>query len=132
MNLNNFTGSGRVVRDPEMRMTSGGKAVANFTIAINRKTTAGQDEATFLDCVAWEAWADVVAKYAPKGKHIGVVGELRTERWETPDGNARSKNVLVVQRLELYGAPAEGNATAARDRVPSKKGAQPDSGDIPF
>jgi single-strand DNA-binding protein len=91
---------GNLVDDPELRFTSAGVAVARFTVAstprtFDRDTNTWRDgESTFLDCSCWRQLAENVAGSLSKGSRVVVAGRLRTDRWETPEGEKRSRMVL--------------------------------------
>lgn len=91
---------GNLVDDPELRFTSAGVAVARFTVAstprtFDRDTGAWRDgEPTFLDCSCWRQLAENAAGSLSKGARVVVAGRLRTDRWESPEGEKRSRMVL--------------------------------------
>ncbi|MER6076640.1 single-stranded DNA-binding protein [Streptomyces sp. NPDC001817] len=93
---------GNLVEDPELRFTSAGVAVARFTVAstprtFDRDTNTWRDgEPTFLDCSCWRQLAENVAGSLSKGSRVVVAGRLRTDRWETVEGEKRSRMVLDV------------------------------------
>ncbi|MEW1914331.1 single-stranded DNA-binding protein [Kitasatospora sp. NPDC085895] len=93
---------GNLVEDPELRFTPTGVPVARFTVAFtprsfDRETNTWRDgEPTFLDCTAWRQLAENLAASLTKGARVVVAGRLRTDRWETPEGEKRSKMVLDV------------------------------------
>lgn len=87
--MNRFVGVGRLVADPELRYTSnGGHAVANFRLAINRpfKNQDGEQEADFINCVAWRKQAENLANYMRKGSQIGVDGRIQTRSYDNDQG----------------------------------------------
>ncbi|MFB5663504.1 single-stranded DNA-binding protein [Alteribacillus sp. HJP-4] len=88
---------GRLTRDPELRYTPNGVAVANFGIAVNRPFTnqQGEREADFLNCVVWRKQAENVANYLNKGSLAGVDGRLQSRSYENQEG--RRVNVVEVQ-----------------------------------
>ncbi|WP_240376304.1 single-stranded DNA-binding protein [Bacillus piscicola] len=88
---------GRLTRDPELRYTPNGVAVANFGIAVNRPFTnqRGEREADFLNCVVWRKQAENVANYLKKGSLAGVDGRLQSRSYENQEG--RRVNVVEVQ-----------------------------------
>lgn len=88
---------GRLTRDPDLRYTPNGVAVANFNIAIDRPFTnqQGEREADFINCVVWRRPAENLAKYMKKGSLIGVDGRIQTRRYEDQDG----KTVYVTEVL---------------------------------
>ncbi|MGW2207175.1 single-stranded DNA-binding protein [Streptomyces sp. NPDC001774] len=91
---------GNLVDDPELRFTTAGVPVSRFTVAstprtFDRDTNTWRDgEATFLDCSCWRQLAENVAGSLSKGSRVVVAGRLRTDRWETPEGEKRSRIVL--------------------------------------
>jgi len=88
---------GRLTKDPELRYTPNGVAVANFTVAVNRpfKNQAGEQEADFINCVAWRKQAENLANYMCKGNLIGVDGRIQTRSYENQEG----KRVWVTEVL---------------------------------
>ena len=93
---NSVTIVGNVTRDPELRFTPSGQAVANFCVAVNRKwqnrTTNEWEEATsFFDVVAWAKLGENVSESCPKGTRVVVTGRLDQRSWDTDGGDRRSK-----------------------------------------
>ena len=88
---------GRLTRDPDLRYTSGGHAVANFTIAVNRpfKNEQGENEADFVNCVTFRKQAENLANYMKKGNLIGIDGRIQTRSYDAQDG----KRVFVTEVL---------------------------------
>ena len=101
--MNNWIGLGRMVRDPEVRYTQTGKAVAQFTIAINRpyKNAEGNYDADFINCVAWNKSAEFVEKYFTKGRMIIVVGRIQTRTWEGQDGKKNYVTEVVASEVSF-------------------------------
>ncbi|MFD6311009.1 single-stranded DNA-binding protein [Streptomyces nigra] len=93
---------GNLVDDPELRFTAAGVAVARFTVASTPRTfdrdanTWRDGEPTFMDCSCWRQLAENVAGSLSKGARVVVAGRLRTDRWENPEGEKRSRMVLDV------------------------------------
>ena len=88
--LNHITIMGRFVRDPELRRTGSGIAVASFTLAVDRdfKSSSGGDkEVDFIDCVAWRQAGEFVSKYFTRGRMAVVSGRLQIRSWTDKDGN---------------------------------------------
>ena len=92
--INRFVGTGRLTRDPDLRYTSNGVAVVNFGIAVNRpfKNQNGENEADFLNVVAWRKQAENVAQYLRKGSLVGIDGRLQSRSYEK-DG----QRIFVVE-----------------------------------
>ena len=90
---------GRITRDPEMRQTQSGVAVANFTVAVDRrfKNKDGEYDTDFISCVVWRSTAEFVSKYFRKGDPIAVVGSVQTRSWEDDTGNKRYARLSVFQ-----------------------------------
>lgn len=101
MALNYSVLMGRLVRDPELRRTNTGKAVASFTIAVDN---FGKDNgASFISCVAWDKTGEFVDSYFLKGSQIVVEGRLQTRQYETKDGRKQTATELVVTQAHFCG-----------------------------
>ena len=96
--LNHIVIMGRLTRDPELRRTGNGTAVASFTVAVDRDYAAqGQEKETdFIDCVAWRQTGEFVAKYFTRGSMIVVSGRLQIRGWTDKDGNKRRTAEVVA------------------------------------
>lgn len=97
--LNHICIMGRLVRDPELRRTGSGTAVASFTVAVDRDfgpKDGGQKETDFIDCVAWRQTGEFVSKYFRKGGMIVVAGRLQIRSWTDKDGNKRKTAEVVA------------------------------------
>lgn len=97
--LNHITIMGRLTRDPELRRTGSGIAVASFTVAVDRDfggRDGGEKETDFIDCVAWRQTGEFVSKYFTKGRMIVVSGRLQIRSWTDKDGNKRRSAEVVA------------------------------------
>ena len=97
--LNHITIMGRLTRDPELRRTGSGTAVASFTVAVDRDfggRDGGEKETDFIDCVAWRQTGEFVSKYFTKGRMIVVSGRLQIRSWTDKDGNKRRTAEVVA------------------------------------
>ena len=95
--LNHITIMGRLVRDPELRRTGSGIAVASFTVAVDRDFAQdGKKETDFIDCVAWRQTGEFVSKYFRKGSMIVVKGRLQIRNWNDKDGNKRKSAEVIA------------------------------------
>ena len=94
---------GRLTRDPDKKSTPQGTPVTTFSIAVQRKfkNQNGEYEADFINCVAWRALADLVAKHFSKGTNIAVVGNLQTRSYNDNDGNKRYVTEVVVDEIDF-------------------------------
>jgi len=86
--MNNFSGVGRLTRDPELRYTPQGTGVANFTLAIDRpfKSESGEQQTDFIRCVAFGKRAETIANYVKKGHRFGITGRVQTGSYQDKDG----------------------------------------------
>ena len=101
--LNQIVIVGRLVKDPELRQTEGGKKVTNITLAVPRsyKNENGEYETDFIDCTLWDAVAKNTSEYCKKGDLIGIRGRLETNVYETDKGAKVNKSYVVVERLSF-------------------------------
>ena len=102
--LNHITIMGRLTRDPELRRTGSGIAVASFTVAVDRDfggRDGGEKETDFIDCVAWRQTGEFVSKYFTKGRMIVVSGRLQIRNWTDKDGNKRRTAEVVADNSDF-------------------------------
>ena len=100
--LNHIVIMGRLTRDPELRRTNSGLAVASFSVAVDRdfgKNENGERETDFIDCVAWRQTGEFVSKYFTKGSMIVVSGRLQIRSWNDKDGNKRRTAEVVADNV---------------------------------
>jgi len=100
--LNHIVIMGRLTRDPELRRTGSGVAVASFTVAVDRDfggRDGGEKETDFIDCVAWRQTGEFVSKYFTKGSMIVVSGRLQIRSWTDKDGNKRRTAEVVADNV---------------------------------
>lgn len=100
---------GNLTRDPELRYTQNGTAVAKFGLAVNRKFNNKEgetkEEVDFFDIEVWQKQAENCSEYLRKGSQVLVVGRLKQERWEDDHGNKRSKVKIVASSVRFLGKP---------------------------
>jgi len=144
---------GNVTRDPEVKFTPKGSAVADLGLAINRNYTnqGGEkvEETTFVDVELWGRLAEIAGEYAKKGRSVFIEGRLRMDSWEDKQsGQKRSRLKVVGENLQLLGGGGGSGRSgggggeyeeqdappAPRPSRPAPKPAasQPDDDDIPF
>ena len=101
--INNVVLVGRLTRDPELRFTANGSAVATFNLAVNRNFTnqSGEREADFVNCVIWRKPAETLANYAKKGTLLGVVGRIQTRNYENQQGQKVYVTEVVCDNFQL-------------------------------
>ena len=100
--LNTIVIMGRLVRDPELRRTGTGLAVASFSVAVERdwpNKDTGEKEVDYIDCVAWRHTGEFVSKYFAKGSMIVVSGRLQIRTWTDKDGNKRKTAEIVAENV---------------------------------
>ena len=113
--LNHIVIMGRLTRDPELRRTGTGIAVASFSVAVDRDfggRDGGERETDFIDCVAWRTTGEFVSKYFTKGSMIVVSGRLQIRGWTDKDGNKRRSAEVVADNVYFGESKrsAEGNS----------------------
>ena len=126
--LNHITIMGRLVRDPELRRTGNGTAVASFSLAVDRDYTSegGQRKCDFIDCVAWRSTGEFVSKYFTKGRMAVVEGRLQVRQWTDKDGNKRRSAEVVAEHV-YFGDSKKEQATG-NDFAPIEA----NDGQLPF
>lgn len=124
--MNHITLIGRLTKDPEIRYTQSGKAVATFTLAVDRRFKQdGQPSADFIPCVAWGKTAEVAGKYLAKGNRCGVEGRIQIRSYEAQDGSKRYVTEVVVSELEFL-------ENKKKDSEAGQFGEPIDESEIPF
>src|SRR5436309_480135 len=100
--LNKVILIGRVANDPELKYTPSGIAVSTFRVAVNRpfKNANGENEADFIDIVAWRQAAEFAANYLGKGRLIAVEGRLQIRSWTDREGGKRRAAEVVCENLK--------------------------------
>ena len=100
--LNHIVLMGRLTRDPELRRTGSGVAVASFSLAVDRDfggRDGGEKETDFIDIVAWRSTAEFVSKYFTKGRMAVVSGRLQIRNWTDKEGNKRRSAEVVADNV---------------------------------
>ena len=115
--LNKVLLIGNLTKDPELRYTPNGTAVANLRIAVNRKfkdrTGELKEDTCFVTITAWDKQAEICNQYLQKGRAIFVEGILQSRSWETPEGQKRSTIDVRAERIQFLGPmkSAEGSGS---------------------
>jgi len=112
--LNRIVICGRLVRDPELKSTTNGVAVANFTVACERNFAGsdGKKETDFVPCVVWRGLAETCGRYLGKGKLVAVEGRLQIRSYDDKDGNKRTVAEIVGDNVQFL-SPKSENAQPA-------------------
>ena len=120
--LNHITIMGRFVRDPELRRTGSGIAVASFTLAVDRdfkSSNGGDKEVDFIDCVAWRQAGEFVSKYFTRGRMAVVSGRLQIRSWTDKDGNKRRTAEVVADNVYFADSKSENAASGTQQSAPA-------------
>ena len=128
--LNHIVLMGRLTRDPELRRTPSGTAVASFTLAVDRdfaSRESGEKETDFIDVVAWRHTAEFVSKYFSKGQMAAVTGRLQIRDWTDKEGGKRRSAEVVADNV--YFAESKKARSADVEFEDLEDG---DDGDLPF
>jgi single-strand DNA-binding protein len=131
---------GNLGRDPEVRYTTGGTPVANFTLATGEQWTDSstgekKERTEWHKIVVWGKQAEIAGQYLRKGKQVYVEGSLQTREWTDREGNKRYTTEVKALRFQMLGRAGDAPAPVAE---PEEAGAVADSGggyaedDIPF
>jgi single-strand DNA-binding protein len=145
---------GNLTRDPEVRYTPKGSAVADLGIAVNRQYTLDtgekREEVTFVDVTFWGRTAEVAGEYLKKGRSVFIEGRLQLDTWDDKQsGQKRSKLKVIGEMMQMLGsrggagaggpeeggeAPRSRTSTGAGSSSPPKSAgpAEPDDDEIPF
>lgn len=121
MSVNSVVLSGRLTRDPELKVVGDNMPVCKFGLAVD-EFSKGEKRANFFDVVVWGKTAESTAKYLSKGRECAIQGSLRWRQWETPEGQKRSAVEVVAQKVQFFGG-ADGEA---------KPQARSNDQDLPF
>ena len=119
--LNHIVLMGRLTRDPELRRTGSGVAVASFTLAVDRDYAAqgAEKETDFVDIVAWRSTAEFVSKYFSKGRMAVVSGRLQIRNWQDKEGNKRRSAEVVADNV-YFGDSKRDNAEGSFNQIPQQ------------
>ena len=148
--LNHIVLMGRLTRDPELRHTQTGTAVASFSLAVDRDfkdKATGERSTDFIDVVAWRSTAEFVAKYFTKGRMAVVEGRLQIRDWTDKDGGKRRSAEIVADNVYFGDSKRDGGDSSGYSAAPAYKNAAPsnfnaggsdfaeigeDDGELPF
>ncbi len=136
-NLNSVLIEGNLTRDPELSYTGKGTAVVKLGVANNRwfkQEDELQKETSFFDVTVWGRQAEVCEQYLKKGRGVRVVGRLRQDRWQDPEGNPRSKVEIVAEHVEFRPERKNGNGEGQDESEPAAAEAEaaPSQASVPF
>lgn len=129
--LNHIVIMGRLGKDPELRRTQSGVAVATFNVAVDRDfkdKATGQRATDWITCVAWRSTAEFVEKYLAKGSQVLVAGRLQMRDWTDNDGNKRISAEVQAYNVYFAGTKTEGG----QRELPEFEVMDDDDTDLPF
>ncbi|EOQ90304.1 single-stranded DNA-binding protein [Leptospira yanagawae serovar Saopaulo str. Sao Paulo = ATCC 700523] len=116
-NLSYIILDGNLTADPEEKSISGGKSLAHFTVAVNHsqysQDAKDKDDVSFFEVDAWEKLGENCVEYLKKGSKVTVMGNLKQNRWKTPDGESRSKVTVTATTVRFDGMRGKKEEKAA-------------------
>jgi single-strand DNA-binding protein len=93
--------TGRLTRDPEMRVTAGGKAVTTFNVATHEYAGHGKEKSEFHTIVTWDRLAEICGRYLGKGQQVAVEGRIQTRTWDDDTGKRHWRTEIVAGQVEM-------------------------------
>ena len=141
--LNKVMIIGNLGRDPEMRYTANGQALATFSVACNRRYTTNEgeqrEEVEWVRVVCWRRLAEIAGQYLQRGSQVYVEGRLQTRSWEDQEGQTRYMTEVVADNFQMLGRRGGGGGdfggagdSGGWDDGGGNFGGGPDAGDLPF
>lgn len=130
--LNKIFIMGRLTRDPELRRTQNGTAVAGFALAVDRdyKNADGTKETDFIEVVAWRSSAEFVSKYFAKGRMAVVEGRIQIRDWQDKDGNKRRNAEVVADNVYFGDSKKEGDSSGGYKAAGKAVDVEPGEGEF--
>jgi len=130
---------GRLGRDPEVRYTSDGTAVANFTIATSdewkdKQTGEKRERTEWHRIIAWRRLGEICGEYLSKGRQVYIEGSLQTREWEDQEGNKRRTTEVVASNMQMLGSREQTDSFSSEPRSTDQGSTakEPQEDDIPF
>lgn len=112
--MNNYSALGRLVRDPEVRVSQNGTKTARYTLAVNRMK---KGEADFIPCVAFGKAADFTEKYFFKGMQVAIIGHLQSGSYTDKNGNKRSTLDVIIES-QYFADSKRDSFTPTEEKLP--------------
>ena len=132
-NLNKVILGGRITADPELKQTPQGVSVTSFSVAVNRR--GKEQQADFINCVAWRQTAEIICKFFKKGSSICVVGNIQTRTWNDQQNNKRYATEVIADEVYFVDSKDEqsspGAPTFTTAQAPQFEEISPED-DLPF
>ena len=128
---------GRLTKDVELRYTQTGKAVATFTLAVDRKKgeNANGPTADFIPCIAWDKLGELAGNYLSKGRQVLIEGHMQVRNYDAQDGSKRYVTEVITEKIDLIGSKSDnaGGSYGSSQRTGNSFGGTPaPNDDIPF
>jgi single-strand DNA-binding protein len=128
---------GKLGRDPELRYTASGKAVAKFSIATDEQWTGKDGEkevrTEWHRIIAWGRLGEICGEYLKKGRQVYIEGRLQTRSWDDKEGNKRYTTEIVAQAMQMLDSGGKaGTASSTEEKFPSEEPISIPEDDIPF
>lgn len=124
LNLNKVVLVGRLTADPELKQTQGGTAVTTFTLAVNRRYqpknedgSPAQQQADFINCVAWRQTAEFLCRYFRKGASVCITGAIQTRSWTDQHNQKRYATEVVADDVMFVDSKSESGAAPGADNT---------------
>ena len=131
MSLNTVCLIGRMTANADTREIENGTSVAKFSLAVS-EFVKGEERASFFDITAFGKTAEIIRDYTSKGLQLGIVGNLKQERWESENGK-RSKVIVIAQRIDLLSKKKEENEPKQKPPSQNNNSGYDDlNDDLPF
>jgi len=123
--INKWIGIGHLGRDPEVKYTPNGVAVANFSIATSeewkdKNTGEKQEKTEWHKIIAWRRLGEICGEYLKKGSQVYIEGSLQTREWDDKDGNKRYTTEIVAYKMQMLGSRGGTGAPAQRQEPASQ------------
>lgn len=115
--INRWTGTGRLTRDPDLRATAGDKQVCSLRIAVNGM--AGKEAAGYVDIDTWEGLAEACAKYLRKGSQIGIDGRLQFREWDSEEAGKRYAIKIVAEHVKFLSSLRDAVERVEEEALPA-------------
>ena len=111
LNLNKVILGGRLTADPELKQTPQGVSVTSFSVAVNRR--GKEQQADFINCVAWRQTAEIICKFFKKGSSICIVGNIQVRTWNDNNGNKRYATEVIADEVYFVDSKDEQSSPGA-------------------
>ena len=99
--MNKVLITGRLTRDPELRVTASGKSVTTFSVATNEYTGNGKEKAEYHTIVTWDRLAQICGRYLGKGQQVAIEGRIQTRTWDDDQGKRHWRTEIVAHQVEM-------------------------------